>query len=245
MKKTILGLFILIILGTMLGFTYNPNVIWGTYVTYKSSTQITVTTGSGRCNGTEWSITSEIDVTLSSFTGEDFIYIYIDDSASSYPTPTIIGATTEPSWSDTLHGFYNGDDRCIGAVWMDSANNVVEFQNNSNNEYITNSAIKTVLQNGNPNGAYQTVECTAYTPINSTAIFVNSYNKDTSDACYVSVAPYESNFAPLCNEGYNTWVYCRGWIPLQRGWSRDLKWLGYDNDDNSYLIQIRGYRIER
>jgi hypothetical protein len=249
MKKNLVSLMMVLVLGTtfILGSTHKA-VIFGAYVVYKSSSEITVTAGSGRCNDTFWEITSEIDVDLTGVlpAGEDFLYIYIDDSTSSYPTPTIIGSTTEPSWSNSKIGWYNGNDRCIGVVWCDSYGNILQFQNNSNLECITYSAIKQVLQNGNPNGTYQTVECTAYIPVNATAVRILAMNRESDDnKVYVKVAAYENTTGDLRIANRHSSAYLTGWILLERGWGRDLMWYGDDNDNNEFCIYIRGFRIER
>ena len=50
-------------------------------------------------------------------------YIYLDDSAIVTQGAALLDAdcflndTTAPAWSETKHGWYNGDDRCIFAVY--------------------------------------------------------------------------------------------------------------------------------
>jgi len=249
MKKNILIVLMILILGSVFTFAdTHKNVIFGAYVKYKSSTEITVTAGSGRCNDTFWEITSEIDVNLYSVlpAGEDYLYIYIDDSGSSYPTPTIYGDTTEPTWSDSKIGWYYGNDRCIGTVWVNSSSNIEQFQNNSSLEYIPYQPIKEVLTGGNPTGSYQTVETTAYIPINATAVYVTALNRDSDgDSCYVAVSPAENANSRLVNSTYKSWSYIYGWLSLDRGFGRDLQWNGSDDDNNEFKIKILGYRIDR
>lgn len=248
MKKYIVWVLMLMVLSSFLSATSNKAAIWGAEVVYNSGTEITVREGSGRCNDNFFEITSEIDVNLYSVlpAGEDFLYIYIDDSASSYPTPTIIGSTTEPAFNSTQNSWYNGNDRCIGVVWCDSSGNIVEFQDNRKQEYILVGAnLKTVLSNGNPSGSNQTVETTAYIPVNANAVFVTANNSDTSASVTVQVSPNENGGAAMKQSGYNTKLYTTGWLYMQRGWSRDLKWLGENDDDNLFEILIHGYRIER
>jgi len=248
MKKNILVVLIILFLGsTLMIASTHKGVIFGAYVKYKSSTEITVAPGSGRCNDNFWSITSDTDINLYSVlpTGEDFLYIYIDDSASSYPTPTIIGSTTEPTYSGTNNGWYNGNDRCIGAVWVSSTGNIEEFSNNSDQEYFVDNHIKQVLTNGNPNSTYRTVECTAYIPVNAKAVFVTANNSDSSSQVRIIVAAYESIRSSLIAECYHCNAYLRGWISIERGSARDLQWYGFDDDDNSFDIFIEGYRLER
>lgn len=250
MKKNILIGLMILVLGSSFVFGHGvpKGYIKGAFVKYNSSSQITVTAGNGDCSANEWAITSDTTVNLSSVlpTGEDYLYIYIDHSATTYPTPTIIGDTTEPAWSDSNVGWYNGDDRCIGVVWCDSYGNIVEFHNNNQLEcIIIGSWIKDVLTNGNPNSSFQTVESTAYIPINANAVFVNASNTDTDGVVYVHVAPYESSHSAVVNETPSGYAFARGWLAMERGWSRDLKWYGYNNDDNSFNIKIFGFRIER
>ena len=61
-------------------------------------------------------------LTVTGLSGTDqWVYIYLDDDAISGTTVTasdIIGSTTVPTWSDSKHGWYNGDDRCIFAVYF-------------------------------------------------------------------------------------------------------------------------------
>lgn len=60
-------------------------------------------------------------------------YIYLDDSAIVTAGVALLTAseflndTTAPSWSESKHGWYNGSDRCIGAVLTDGSNNILEF----------------------------------------------------------------------------------------------------------------------
>ena len=135
--------------------TMPAGMIHRAYVTYKDTDEVTVKTGYGECNGEFWEITSDVDVDLSSSlpSGEDFLYIYIDDSASSYPTPTIIGEPNEPSWSDAMQGWYFGDDRCIGAIWSpDTGATIQEFIGNEDGEYLVESEVKKLAYNFAPDG---------------------------------------------------------------------------------------------
>lgn len=66
---------------------------------------------------------------------DEFHYIYIDDSAVVTAGTNILTAleflnsTTAPTWSNTKHGWYNGNDRCILGVRTDGSGNVLEFFN--------------------------------------------------------------------------------------------------------------------
>lgn len=251
MKKNIIIVLMILVIGSVFGFGHDPvkGYINGAYVVYNSSSYITVKAGNGECGGSAWEITSDTSVDLSSVlpAGEDFVYIYIDDSASTYPTPTIIGSTTEPTWSDSYIGWYNGGDRCIGVVWVNSYGNIEDFQNNNRLEYLLIDVnLKNVLENGNPNGSWQTLETTAYLPVNATAVCVYIQNSDSANSVRSIVAVLETtnDFIEARDNSGGT-CGAKGWLFLERGASRDLKWYGYDNDDNSFFIGITGFRIER
>jgi len=251
MKRSTLTVLMILVFSlrsvTVMASTHQ-NVIFGAFASYKSSTEITVTAGSGRCNDNFWEITSPIDVSLSSVlpSGEDFIYIYIDDSASSYPTPTIIGSTTEPAWSNSKVGWYNGNDRCIDVVWSpSSSSSIVQFAKNSNLECF-DIDVKTVLQNGNPSGSWEFQSASSYIPVNANRVLIKAHNTDNDGYCDVEVKMNDSNYYNfIIATGYGGYAQGMGWLPIQRGWDRDFEWYGPNDDDNGFTIIIRGWQIER
>lgn len=60
-------------------------------------------------------------------------YIYLDDSAivtkggPELDNTCILNNTTAPTWSDAKHGWYNGSDRCIFAIYSDGDSDQLEF----------------------------------------------------------------------------------------------------------------------
>lgn len=60
----------------------------------------------------------------------NWMYIYLDDSAivtagtNLLTAAEFLASTTAPTWSHTKHGFYNGEDRCIFAVYINSSGNI-------------------------------------------------------------------------------------------------------------------------
>jgi len=66
---------------------------------------------------------------------DDWSYLYIDDSAVQTEGTNIISNTelidnvSEPSWSATKLGYYNGADRCIGAFKTNGADELLLFYN--------------------------------------------------------------------------------------------------------------------
>ena len=63
----------------------------------------------------------------------DWSYLYLDDSAivtagtNLISTTQLIDATTEPAWSDTKNGWYNGEDKVLFAVWTSGGSAILEF----------------------------------------------------------------------------------------------------------------------
>ena len=99
--------------------------------TFNSTESINISAGVYEVNGrlVEWDTTIEYSPT--SLGATDWSYIYIDDSAVTTGTDLtateFIDSTTEPVWSDSKHGWYNGNDRVIFAVRTDGSSNILEF----------------------------------------------------------------------------------------------------------------------
>jgi hypothetical protein len=230
--------------------TVPKGAIYQAYVDYNDVNTVTITAGYGECSGNYWEITSSMDHDMLSLaTGEDFHYIYIDDANSVYPDPCIIDSTTEPSWSDSKLGFYNGDDRCIGVIWSpDGSATITQFGSTHNLKYmpsVIGTNIKVVLTNGNPDSTFQFLEATAYTPVNAVAVAVIASNYSSGgNLCVVEVASNDYGNSRIIEDATSYASVC-GWIDLPRGCSRDLQWYGEDNDNNSFTVGIRGFQIER
>lgn len=63
---------------------------------------------------------------------DDWYYLYLDNSGITSGTEItnseLLWSATEPVWSDTYAGWYNGDDRCIFAARTDGTPaNILEF----------------------------------------------------------------------------------------------------------------------
>lgn len=87
-----------------------------------SDAQLTFVIGPGGSNGDSSAIGTS-----------QWMYIYLDDSAivtagtNVVTESEIVASTTAPTYSQTNHGWYNGDDRCIFAVYIDGSGDIVEF----------------------------------------------------------------------------------------------------------------------
>jgi hypothetical protein len=226
---------------------------FGIYITYKDADEIYVQPGNIDVNGTDVSITTATAHTMTSMVDAtaDFHYIYLAAAG------TITDSATEPAWSDAKFGWYNGDTRCIGAVWVPSATPAAlqGFENNSDNEYVYfgtssgNYGIYKILSAGAPSGAWQDLTSAPYTPVNSSKIYLDAYEQDAGGSystCYIHVASYERKTNATEPKGVLSgaaWGLVRvcGWLNL--GASRNISWWGDDNDDDASAIDIVGYKI--
>ena len=221
--------------------------IHGAFVDYNDANSVDIAAGYGECNGHYWELTSTTRHDMTSLDVNDFSYIYIDDSASSYPAPTIIDSTAEPDWSDSKFGYYNGDDRCIGVVWSQGDSTIIPFVGAPDLKILgySNGNMKEVLHYGNPTGATQVLETTAYIPKNAIAVKIHAWNRDNDADCFVKVWSYEAGGSHVYGSTYHGQATAIGWVELGRNSSRDLNWYGQDDDDNGYCIEIEGFQIER
>jgi hypothetical protein len=95
---------------------------------YKDADEIYINAGAYHHDGTTEQIVywnSQLTI-AGTFSGTDWYYLYLDDSAivtagtNLLTASEFIFSTTEPTWSHTKHGWYNGNDRCIFAVYSSS-----------------------------------------------------------------------------------------------------------------------------
>jgi hypothetical protein len=269
MRKMVL-IFMFCVMGTMVlvaqeyagassYYGVMKGTIKGAYVTY-SSEDITVTAGYGECNYRYWEISQDIDISMSMedffpLTAGEYIYIYIDDSTSSYPTPTIIGSRTAPTWSESHLGWYNGSDRCIGLIWCADRWSFGQFtvQRNGNLiRYIPSEPMASLVSGGTPTGSWITITNTSdYCPVNATAVKVFAYETDSGNVDLTITSyenepfgpPYILNSYELSCAGYNRGSI-NGWIQL--GASRDISWRGASDDDpQSTYLYLVGFEYER
>lgn len=86
------------------------------------NSQLTFQFGAGGSNGDS-----------SALAASDWFYLYVDDSAvvtlgaALLTASEFVAVTTAPTWSNTKHGWYNGNDRCIAAFRTNSSSQVLSF----------------------------------------------------------------------------------------------------------------------
>ncbi len=266
MKKIILS-FMFCMMGAIVLFAQESytksyygvpaGIIKGANVTYHDGMKVTITPGYGECNGHYWEITEsrEIDLTaVIHWFEETLIYIYIDDSASSYPNPSIFGSREYgPSWDASRLGWYIGDDRCIGVLYSYSglSGGIPKFTAHGNGNlvrFIMDEPIYVLVNGGTPTGSW--IRITSLSddcPTNATAVNVFAYETDSGNVD-LSLTAYETATAgKVCHElscaGYNRGSVS-GWIQL--GTSKDISWRGASDDDpQSTFVYLNGFEYER
>lgn len=224
------------------------------YPEYKNSSEVTMTSGYGECSGSYWEITSQIDVDLSDVlvdvTYDDyFVYLYINDASSAYPSVVIEGRLTEPVWSDSKLGWYSGNDRCIGVVIADPNNNgsIIEFMSNSFGKNYNLSCWYRVVSgvtatgtmpyvldgtNGNP-------DFSGYVPANTYSVDIQCDDKKVNAITDVYV--YAKEGGPS-NHMRGYYVSCVN-FNIVLGESRDITWQSYSGQ--KIYIDLVNCNIER
>jgi hypothetical protein len=229
-----------------------PENIRGCWVEYGNTTQIVVSIGAGMCNGNYFSIETAITHTMTGLAGGDvYHYIYIDDDASTYPySPTIINATNEPSESAAKDGWYNGNDRCLGAVIDRAAStNVSAFSRSGPDVYLAADFLRSAHDQTNPDGTWETpntAETSTVLPVTAIGIYARLYSVDADSTAMITWTTYEEaqvQTSPSVLFYHSVRVgSMRMFHPL--GASRNMRLAGESNDDTMYL-RPNGWREAR
>ena len=237
-------------------FGIPTGTIKGACVTYNDGFEVTITPGYGECNDHYWEITESRDVDLSvviNYYDDELIFIYIDDSASSYPNPYIYGTrSTSPDWNVSRLGWYIGDDRVIGVVFSHSyvSGGIPKFTSHGEGNLIRfiKDEPEVIVNGGTPTGSWiQITSLSDIIPINATAVNVFAYETDSGNVD-LSLTAYETaTTGKVCYElscaGYNRGSLS-GWIQL--GASKDISWRGASDDDyESTYVYLNGFEYER
>lgn len=232
--------------------------IKGMLPTYVDTNGITISSGYCEANGKYYELTATTaQLETAVFNNGSFIYLYIDDSESVAPTPTFVFSATAPTWSDSLQGWYNGDDRMICPLYCSAANAIQSFNKNIISDKVVailHSTFITLGSSMNPDGTWQTpddFESSAKTPINAVAGYFTLAGIDADNICTINATSYEIsqlNSTPNLYGGLYDIVAtgratCVGKIIF--GASRNTRIMGADDDDNSLNFYIFGFDYSR
>jgi hypothetical protein len=234
----------------------------GYVVKYSSTTAITVTSGSIEANGAVYALAADATHNMTSLAaGFDIHYIYIDDDASTAPTAVIIDSTTEPAWSDSLRGWYNGDDRCIGAVRSLAGAATIEYISVKvvSDKYLEVDVGRRddLASNMNPDGTWQEPATSNFAPLSpvnavSYKLYMNSTDTggvptgvycSNSEMAAVNTSVILGQFEWFTYSDTTASSVTTPFLPL--GVSRNIKIAGSDDDDNNLSAGFRGYGYSR
>lgn len=100
---------------------------------YKDADEFYIYGNTFEINGKRVYWDSTLTKTVAGLANNTWYYVYLDDSELSNneeltDASEIIYNTTEPTYSASLKGWYNGNDRCIGCFLSNGAGEILSFQ---------------------------------------------------------------------------------------------------------------------
>jgi len=230
--------------------------IRGVYPVYTDTTHVAIQPGQVECNSNTYILTTAVAHEILNFSSGGFTYLYIDDSESTKGgTPTIIDSTTEPAWSDSKQGYYNGNDRCIGALYCDGAATLSEFvvvARGRSLRFSYDYRIQ-IASNMNPDSTWQTpddMESSTKLPVSAISGCFQILGADANSSGAAYLTPYSlakgvsfSAEAIQWTLGANETFGCIDWVDLDS--TRNVRIAGNNDDDNTLSCWIKGYEIRR
>ncbi|MFH1320311.1 MAG: hypothetical protein ABII90_06645 [Bacteroidota bacterium] len=101
------------------------------HISYKDADELYIDGNKLDCAGKECFWDSQLTYDVGSPSASTWHYVYLDYSAITsgvaITTSEIINSTTAPTYSHSLKGWYNGNDRCIGCFLVDGSSNILKF----------------------------------------------------------------------------------------------------------------------
>jgi hypothetical protein len=237
----------------------SAGLIKGARLSWVSGTAIKVGVGYGENAGEYWEIapadnyntTGYALAGLTTTTNGVFHYIYIDKANSLFPAITLTNSTTVPAWSDSYMGWYNGQNRCIGAVWAKADGTLANFFCSSDDTY-TSAFLRLLIPSGAISTTYgimNTVDYSAYAPVNAERVsFALSAGWNWSGTqwqfCRVRLLPVGGQDDFYADGSINAFLFTS--ISLTRGDAKQLQWMAWANTTNGVAtLVVRGYKLER
>lgn len=227
----------------------------GFWARWLSLTSVSYESGFCQANGKDYYLS--VDTTYN-LTGVDFgfhlEYIYIDDSASTPPTPTFINSSTAPMWDGVRRGWYNGNDRMVSCHISPNAVAGIEYFDTYKlgEKLISVTADRyTMESNRNPDGNWQIPlidEGDTYLPVNAAQVRIALYNTNMGDVVlgWDTKETVDAGFAvgdSSNSEIYNNKALITQWGSV--GPSRKFRIFGNNDADNSFGFWMIGFRYTR
>ncbi len=211
---------------------------------YHWDASLTFTAGSSGSNSASDSLPSS----------NSFVYIYVDASTlpSSPSTPltasNFISKSAIPSWSDSKHGYYDGDDRFIGAFRYDSSDSGFFKSKMLSDGWVWyyDAWGQEVFENIGP-GAVEITNVPSYKVCREFKGVIRINNSNSSSDASVIVYHYNNGSstgerdAKIEIKGYENGYQD---IDLSFMYDNNYKYFSFDNVNNNGLW-IKAYKIER
>ncbi len=214
------------------------------YIQYLDSDSITITSGYCDAYKEYYELTADTNYDLVSIpAGTDFVYIYIDISASTGSTPTFTNSTTEPTWQDDLQGWYNAEDRCIGAVYIESGS-ILEFTGFGTKVVYVGGDVRIIVDVDPTVTGWTSVDTTAHFPVNAIGALMYGYVLADIDK-YAQIVYRENGdtYGQLHTIGLGRSSLI-GWMEFRKEGTRDIDY--YSLAETSTIKgRIYGYNIDR
>jgi hypothetical protein len=232
----------------------NSGMIHGLVVKWNNTTSVKITAGLMEINGKHLVLAADTTHSLTGLTAPfQFHYIYVNYATSTYPsTPVFFNNNFTPSWSASKQGWYDVNNRCIGALAI-SGSVIQFFEAIAISDHLIRNSIDhyNIASGMNPSGAWQTPnvsESSVYVPINAVEISVNLECLHTANV--VSASFSSSEAAAIKTSIYDPYTKARGynninyadWGPL--GASRNIK-IGGESSDTFLSAWVNGYGYSR
>lgn len=235
----------------------NERVLAGTikraFVDYKDADEIYIKTGYGDCNGKYWEIESDLTYSfgvIGTLSAPTVYYVYIDDSAATYPSLNAASFThsaTAPTWNDANQGWYNGDDRCIGAVLLKTTGDIRGFKALGDNKI----CFTELLQAGTnlpKNAGWQSPQFDTdnITPINTSQIFYYAVTQENTGYVVIRIGTQFNTYNQIANYSYQSSVPVSAWMDVIPGGDRTIQ-VDADSPTSTHKMNswLKGWKIER
>lgn len=226
--------------------------IKGVRFEYLSTSAIKIGVGYGEVMGSYWEVGPTAAIVTTGFTLSGLTassigviqYIYIDRLNSSFPSVTVRNSTTAPQWSDDFMGWYDGSDRCIGVVWIDSNGSIRSFY--CPNDNTTLFAIGVALPNATISTTSQVwnlLDISGYAPVNAQEVrFHLAMNGSWSHVNAGLMPEFGTTIYEAGVQTANVW----GYMEYSRSMAKKIKYMAYATSTSGTAVpSVRGYRIER
>jgi probable HAF family extracellular repeat protein len=111
---------------------------------------------------------------------------------------------------------------------------------------ITDSTNVYLLQNGDPTGSNEFLECTASIPVNVKMVLLHASNSNSTGTVTFRVWLADTGFRhEIMAQTYAGTAGAHNWLTCPHNWSRDMYWYAPSYCNNDFTIRLQGWDIER